>query len=905
MELPSMCYKMNYITDESEQKINKLKNISLYKNLSNFYNIINPKIIIEWSEILEEMFTKIYSCKGDSEHSLLYSLFYLFIYYFFFVKKIDESKKIIKKIYFLYRNGGYKLSLNDLIIINLYLSIINNNYLKSEENYSKCIMLILLLYGEPRGRYNDSHGILKFPLWNICRRTLKFEQITISEYFREMFHTLDYFEWKKSLLEKHNLFEKNIVINYADNAMNNYDEILLLYNLNKKDNNYLNDEYKLSQKIFDEKLLELKITKHFNFPKLSDFNDKENNIYDNKDFILYLMKQIQSLFIGNKIILEQTYINNEISNEIFNPNKVENNLKNNFIKVNNINAINFNLNKINIKNYNDNYRYSGIPRLSKKEYYNPIISNIKNNINKKSNISEKKSFQYKRPLSGTNSSKYITKNKTGNIFSHFLYKELLEKLSYIKNIPSGVAFSFGNNRHNETSHDNIINLTLPRIIFKLKNEYLDKIYAGWEHNIILNKNGEIFSFGNNKNCQCGIPNNNGENDILNNPINISIINNNIKAISASCGNEHTLILKNDNSVYAFGNNEEGELGLKDKTIKSHKINKINFGKYSNQIIQISSGTVHNLALTNNGKVFAWGSSQGGQLGLPEEYLINQPGFKENYFIYEPTIVHFNKNCKTNNTNKQNINNNEDLEENDDFIIKISSGEAHSIALSNKGNVYSWGFGSNGQLGLGFCEDTFEPGLGTQLSRKFTPQYIKNLENENIIDINCGKTFSMFISDKKEIFACGVNDLNQLGINDNFQMRKNEIICYDIIWPTSLDYLIDKKVQKLSCGEGHCLAIINYPENEKVIWSWGNNKFGQLGHGSWINKSLPKPINYLHGFNNNKIQFEDVACGGFHSMCLVKYKEDLSWIENDFVKIINSINYKYDNMIFTSNNNDID
>lgn len=36
MELPSMCYKMNYITDESEQKINKLKNISLYKNLSNF-----------------------------------------------------------------------------------------------------------------------------------------------------------------------------------------------------------------------------------------------------------------------------------------------------------------------------------------------------------------------------------------------------------------------------------------------------------------------------------------------------------------------------------------------------------------------------------------------------------------------------------------------------------------------------------------------------------------------------------------------------------------------------------------------------------------------------------------------------------------------------------------------------
>ena len=908
MELPSICYKMHYITDESEQKINKYKNFSLYKNLSNFYNIINPKIIIEWNEILEEMFIKIYSCKGDAEHALLYSFFYLFIYYFFFVKKRDECKKILKKIYNLYHNGGYKLSLNDLLIINLFLSILNNNYIKQEENYSKCIMLILLLYGEPRGRYNDSHGILKFPLWNICRKTLKFEQITTNENFREMFHTLDYLDWKNSLFrEKYNLFEKNEIINYADNAMYNLDDILLLYNIDKnnfknKDNNCL-DEFKLSQKIFDEKILELKIIKYFNFPKLSDFNDKENNIFDNKEFILYFMKQMQSLYIGDKIILEQNYVNNEISNEIFNPNKEENNTKNNFIKFNNSNAINLNLNKINLKNYNDNYRYSGIPRLSKKEYYNPIISNIKNNINNKFNISGKKSIQYKRPLSGTNNSKYIAKNKTGIIFSHFLYKELLEKLSYQKNMPSGVVFSFGNNRHNETSHDNIVNLTLPRIIFKLKNECLNKIYAGWEHNIILNKNGEIFSFGYNKNCQCGIPNNNGENDKINNPTNISIINNNIKAISASCGNEHTLILKNDNSVYAFGNNEEGELGLNDKTIKTHKLNKINFGKYSNQIAQISAGTVHNLALTKNGKVFAWGSSQGGQLGLPEEYLINQPGFKENYFIFEPTIVHFKKNIIKNNIN--NIKNNDDIEENEDFIIKISCGEAHSVALSNKGNVYSWGFGSNGQLGLGFCEDTFEPGLGTQLSRKFTPQYVKNLENEDIIDINCGKTFSMFISDKKEILACGVNDLNQLGINDNFQMRNNEILCYDIVWPTSLDYLIEKKVQKLSCGEGHCLAIINYPEKEKVVWSWGNNKFGQLGHGSWVNKSLPKPINYLHGFNNDKIQFEDVACGGFHSLCLVKYKEDLSWIENDFEKIINAINYKYDYMNINTNSNDID
>lgn len=35
---------------------------------------------------------------------------------------------------------------------------------------------------------------------------------------------------------------------------------------------------------------------------------------------------------------------------------------------------------------------------------------------------------------------------------------------------------------------------------------------------------------------------------------------------------------------------------------------------------------------------------------------------------------------------------------------------------------------------------------------------------------------------------------------------------------------------------------------QTVWSWGSNRFGQLGQGTQLNKSLPKPINYLLGFN---------------------------------------------------------
>jgi hypothetical protein len=147
-ELPYICYKMNYVSNEINDKNlnNKSNNISLslYKNLSNIYNIIDLKILVEWDEIIEEIFNKIFSCNGSAEKNILYSLFHIFIFYFFFNKKREENRKIKKKIDYLYHNGGYKLSLNDLIIINLFQSLLNNDYIKSEENFSKCILLILL-----------------------------------------------------------------------------------------------------------------------------------------------------------------------------------------------------------------------------------------------------------------------------------------------------------------------------------------------------------------------------------------------------------------------------------------------------------------------------------------------------------------------------------------------------------------------------------------------------------------------------------------------------------------------------------------------------------------------------------------------------------------------------------------
>jgi alpha-tubulin suppressor-like RCC1 family protein len=96
-----------------------------------------------------------------------------------------------------------------------------------------------------------------------------------------------------------------------------------------------------------------------------------------------------------------------------------------------------------------------------------------------------------------------------------------------------------------------------------------------------------------------------------------------------------------------------------------------------------------------------------------------------------------------------------------------------------------------------------------------------------------------------------------------------------------------KVDLVSCGEGHCLAVVKDSTSmERYVWSWGNNKFGQLGMGNLVKNSLPKPISYLMEFSNRKIQ--EVACGGFHSVVLICYRNGVEWITNDWDIIVKEI-----------------
>ena len=71
----------------------------------------------------------------------------------------------------------------------------------------------------------------------------------------------------------------------------------------------------------------------------------------------------------------------------------------------------------------------------------------------------------------------------------------------------------------------------------------------------------------------------------------------------------------------------------------------------------------------------------------------------------------------------------------------------------------------GQLGLGFSEDSFEPGEGQRRSKVTVPTEITQYMPPEITvaKIVCGAAFTLFVTTEFELYGCGINDLGQLGL----------------------------------------------------------------------------------------------------------------------------------------------
>lgn len=270
-----------------------------------------------------------------------------------------------------------------------------------------------------------------------------------------------------------------------------------------------------------------------------------------------------------------------------------------------------------------------------------------------------------------------------------------------------------------------------------------------------------------------------------------------------CGDSHTLMLTAKGEVLSCGNNDHGQLGREQHRTRPELVTSLS--DYSIQAL--ACGGCHSVAVTKWGQLFSWGSDSFGQLGL-------NSGSGDQWSA--KTV----KNLALS------------------TVIQVACGQNHSLALTNDGQLYSWGCNRFGQLGL-----------GTTSEQERKPILITSLAGIPIAIIACGSNHSFAVSKSGAVFGWGKNTCGQLGLSD----------CSNRKYPAQLKSLRSIRVKFIACGEDFSVFLTR----DGGVFTCGAGMHGQLGHGSHSNECLPRKVTELMGSTVTQ-----VACGRRHTLALV-------------------------------------
>ena len=297
----------------------------------------------------------------------------------------------------------------------------------------------------------------------------------------------------------------------------------------------------------------------------------------------------------------------------------------------------------------------------------------------------------------------------------------------------------------------------------------------------------------------------------------------------SGGLAHTVGLSNSGQIYAWGLNDYGQLG--DGTTANKSIPTLISFPAGETIKDVVAGQYHTFAVTTNGRVYAWGRNDYGQLG---------DGTKTNRST--PTLISF--------TNLNELNDGE-------TIRNVVADQEHSFAVTNTGRVYSWGRNNSGQLGDNTLVDNSNPTL------------ILFPAGETMRNVAAGLGHSLAVTTTGQVFAWGRNAVGQLGDGTTTDRPTPTLISF----PGINEFNNGETIRDVVAGNDYSHAVTTTGR----VYSWGSNFNGKLGDGTTTNKSTPTLILFpgINEFNNEET-IRNVDMGGAHSMAVTTTGRVYAW-----------------------------
>lgn len=386
--------------------------------------------------------------------------------------------------------------------------------------------------------------------------------------------------------------------------------------------------------------------------------------------------------------------------------------------------------------------------------------------------------------------------------------------------------------------------------------------AGYAHSLALKSDGTVWAWGNNASGQVG--DNSTTNRLA--PLRITpaapVFPNTFQAVAA--GHDHSLALRNDGTVWSWGANAHGQLGTGTTTASLVPVQVQNL-PVGLTVTAIAAGNGFSVALLSDGTVRAWGRGDKGQLGHDDDTPSSSP--------VEPVGL-------------------------GNTITAIAAGDDHVLVRKADGTVWGWGSNFAGELG------------GLVPAAQFTPQAVPGLANVAVIDAGAARSGAVFSDGAIVLWgdpaksALGPASLGYDSVRVQIQDVKSASAIYAagdqaaLVRTTKRAYLFGRNASGqlgtgsvdpvvapsrvlewptpysatppvFSFGASHALALI-----DGVVYAAGDNTYGQLGDGGTTARALPVALP-LSG--SPIIQ---VVAGWHHSLARRQDGTVLAWGRND-------------------------
>jgi len=402
---------------------------------------------------------------------------------------------------------------------------------------------------------------------------------------------------------------------------------------------------------------------------------------------------------------------------------------------------------------------------------------------------------------------------------------------------AGNLFSFGSNTHGQLGvGDRLDRTSLVPVSFLLTGK-VSQVTAGRGFSVVVTDSGQVFTWGSNAHGQLGL----GDLKDRLAPELVKGVLVGVEVSVVAAGMEHVVVMSSLGELYTWGSNARSQLGVGKQTVRQSSPLRLQGAITGIKFVWVATGGQHTLAVSKSGEVYCWGNNDFGQLGLGDLEERATPH----------AILHKFTRSK---------------------ITRAAAGNHHSMALTEGGDLFTWGGNQCGQLGyenkggrkfVGYpkrvetiraarikasamnslavlptgkvfvwgCSHNGELGFGDVAART-TPHILPTPGGQSFADMAPGAHHVLAVSRKGELYGWGRNTVGQLGLAYTTRAELKPVL---IASGTSTDVTLVATGGYAYEYQGHTAAVTASGK----VYTWGWNAFGQLGLGS-LDAGTPTP-----------------------------------------------------------------